>query len=69
LRQIKASEPGACHGEERIIWETASNVQVWLEESAPPDRCDSYEAVTWPACGPVHLVNKTTGKTTGDKEK
>jgi hypothetical protein len=36
---------------------------------APPDRDDSYEAVTCPACGRVHLVNKTTGKTPGNKEK
>jgi hypothetical protein len=48
---------------------TGSNVQVWLEKSAIPDRADSYEAVTCPACGRVHLVNKTTGKTLGDKEK
>jgi len=48
---------------------TGANVQVWLKESAMPDRADSYEAVTCPACGRVHLVNKTTGKTLSDKEK
>jgi RNase P subunit RPR2 len=48
---------------------TGSNVQVRLEESTVPDRADSYEAVTCLACGRVHLVNKTTGKTLSDKEK
>jgi RNase P subunit RPR2 len=48
---------------------TGSNVQVRLEESAVPDRDDSYEAVTCLACGRVHLVNKMTGKTLGNKEK
>jgi len=45
------------------------NVQVWLPETAPADRADSYEVVTCPACGRVHLVNKTTGKMLSDKEK
>jgi hypothetical protein len=45
------------------------NVQVWLPESASTDRTDSYEAVTCPACVRVHLVNKTSGKMLGDKEK
>jgi hypothetical protein len=45
------------------------NVQVWLPETAPMDRTDGYEAVTCPACARIHLVNKTTGKMLGDKER
>lgn len=48
---------------------TGLNVQVWLPESEPTDRTDSYEAVTCPACARIHLVNMTTGKMLGDKEK
>jgi hypothetical protein len=48
---------------------TGSNVQVWLPKAPTPDRDDSYEAVTCPACARVHLVNKMTGKTLGEKEK
>ncbi len=46
--------------------QTGMNVQVWLPDEAPPDRADSYEAVTCPACTRLHLVNKTTGKILGD---
>jgi len=49
--------------------QTGMNVQVWLPDEAPAERGDSYEAVTCPACARVHLVNKTTGKTLGDKDK
>ena len=49
--------------------QTGMNVQVWLPETAPTDRTDSYEVVTCPACGRIHLVNKTTGKMLSDKEK
>ena len=49
--------------------QTGINVQVWLPETAPTERTDSYEAVTCPACGRVHLVNTTTGKMLSDKEK
>ena len=49
--------------------QTGMNVQVWLPETAPPDRTDSYEVVTCPACGRIHLVNKITGKMLSDKEK
>ena len=45
------------------------NVQVWLPDATPPDRTDSYEAVTCPACARLHLVNKTTGKVLGEKER
>ena len=48
---------------------TGLNVQVWLPETAPTDRTDSYEVLTCPACARIHLVNKTTGKILGDKEK
>jgi hypothetical protein len=48
---------------------TGLNVQVWLPEAAPTDRTDSYEVLTCPACARIHLVNKTTGKMLGDKEK
>jgi len=48
---------------------TGLNVQVWLPDDAPTVQTDSYEVVTCPACARVHLVNKTTGRTLGDKEK
>jgi len=48
---------------------TGLNVQVWLPEEGAPAEADSYEAVTCPACSRIHLVNKTTGKMLGDKEK
>jgi hypothetical protein len=46
---------------------TGANVQCWLTEPPPADRTDSYEAVTCPACGRLHLVNKTTGRTLSDR--
>lgn len=49
--------------------QTGLNVQVWLPDEAPVVHADSYEAVTCPACTRMHLVNKTTGKMLGDKEK
>jgi hypothetical protein len=48
---------------------TGLNVQVWLPDNAPTVQADSYEVVTCPACAQVRLVNKTTGRTLGDKEK
>lgn len=48
---------------------TGLNVQIWLPDDAPADKTDSYEFVTCPACGRVHLVNKVTGKMLSDKEK
>jgi hypothetical protein len=45
---------------------TGLNVQVWLSDQAPAVQADSY--VTCPACARVHLVNKTSGRTLGDKE-
>jgi len=48
---------------------TGLNVQVWLPDETPAVHADSYEAVTCPACARIHLVNKTTGKMLGDKEK
>lgn len=49
--------------------QTGANVQVWLADAPDSDRADSYEAVTCPACGGVHLVNKATGKTLSEKEE
>jgi hypothetical protein len=46
---------------------TASNLQVWLPEDALAARPDEYEAVTCPACGRLHLVNKITGKLLSEK--
>jgi hypothetical protein len=48
---------------------TGLNVQVWLPDDAPTAQADSYEVVTCPACARAHLVNKTSGRTLGDKEK
>jgi hypothetical protein len=45
------------------------NVQVWLPEAAPTDRADAYESVACPACTRLHLVNRTTGKILGDRER
>jgi hypothetical protein len=45
------------------------NAQVWLPDEAPTVQADSYEVVTCPACARRHLVNKTTGKMSGDNEK
>jgi len=42
---------------------------VWLPDAEPTDQADSYETVTCPACTRLHLVNKSTGKILGDKEK
>jgi hypothetical protein len=47
--------------------QTGSNVQFWLSEPTTADRADSYEAVGCPACGRLHLINKTTGRTLSDK--
>jgi hypothetical protein len=49
--------------------DTGMNVQVWLPETEPTDRTDSYEVVTCPACGRIHLINQITGKMLSDKEK
>jgi hypothetical protein len=53
--------------------QTGTNVQVWLPEGPQPERADSYEAVTCPACARVHLINRKTGKMLskmlGDKDK
>ena len=45
------------------------NVQVYMPDVAPGDHPDSYESVTCPACGRIHLINKTTGKLLSDNEK
>jgi hypothetical protein len=48
---------------------TGMNVQVYMPDVAPTDHPDSYESVTCPACGRIHLINKTTGKLLSDNEK
>ena len=45
------------------------NVEIWLDKDASTDQADSYESVTCPVCLRLHLVNKTTGRLLGDKEK
>ena len=46
-----------------------TNVQVWLADSMQPEHDDSYEAVTCPACGRVHLINRKTGRMLGNKNQ
>jgi hypothetical protein len=48
---------------------TGSNVQVWVAKAKPGESADTYDAVTCPACGLLHFVNKATGKTLGDRIK
>ena len=48
---------------------TGSNVQVWVAKAQPGESPDSYDAVTCRGCGLLHFVNKTTGKSLGDKNK
>jgi hypothetical protein len=74
LRQVNAAGDGRAifYPMVNLIFrctQTSMNVQVWLPDGAPADRLDSYEAVTCPACSRLHLVNKTTGKMLGDKDK
>jgi hypothetical protein len=49
--------------------QTGTTVQVGLPDRASPERADSYEAVTCPACARVHLINRKTGKMPGDREQ
>lgn len=44
------------------------NVEIGLAKEAT-DQANSYESVSCPACLRLHLINKTTGKLLGDKEK
>jgi hypothetical protein len=74
LSQVKASrrQPLQAQTMAKLIFrcvQTGMNVQVWLPDSEPTDQADSYETVTCPACTRLHLVNKSTGKILGDKEK
>jgi hypothetical protein len=48
---------------------TGMNVQVVMSEVTASDPTDRYEAITCPACARLHLVNKTTGKILGEREK
>jgi hypothetical protein len=74
LRQVKALPrgPRQIRKMANLIFrcvKTGMNVQVWLPDEAPTDHADSYEAVTCPACTRIHLVNTTTGKMLGDRDK
>lgn len=74
LSQVKAPRRQPLQGQTmaKLIFrcvQTGMNVQVWLPDAEPTDQADSYEAVTCPACTRLHLVNKSTGKILGDKEK
>jgi hypothetical protein len=40
-------------------------VQGWIADDSTKRDEDSFEAVTCPACGRVHLVNSKTGKVLG----
>ena len=48
---------------------TGSHVQGILVEEVPSDDVDSYTSVFCLACGEMHLVNFTTGKTVGEERK
>ncbi len=50
--------------------ETGSDVQLRVSDlPSPADRRDSYEAVSCPACGRMHLVNRRTGRTLSDRTR
>jgi hypothetical protein len=44
---------------------TGLRVQGWIADDSTKRDEDSFEAVTCPACGRVHLVNSKTGKVLG----
>ena len=46
-----------------------SDVQGFLVEEAPSDDPNSYTPVCCLACGQMHLVNLTTGKTAGEEDE
>jgi DNA-directed RNA polymerase subunit RPC12/RpoP len=48
--------------------QTGSNVQIGLTVPPFAEHDDAYEAVSCPACGRLHLVNKRTGRTLSDRE-
>ena len=48
---------------------TRSLVDGFLIEEAPSDDPNSYTPVSCLACGQMHLVNFTTGKTVGEVER
>ena len=47
---------------------TRLRVQGWVVDGPTWPGKQSYEAVNCPACGGVHLVNPTTGKTAADRD-
>ena len=48
---------------------TGLRVQGWVADEPRQPEKKSYEAVTCPACGGVHLVNSASGKTIDDERK
>jgi hypothetical protein len=38
------------------------DIQHWLEDVPPSSDQDSFESVERPACGRLHLINKSTGE-------
>jgi hypothetical protein len=47
---------------------TGLNVQHWLDEKVSPlDEKSEYEGVLCAACTRLHFVNRSTGKTLGDR--
>jgi hypothetical protein len=48
---------------------TGLRVQGWVADDSGQPEKQSYEAVTCPACGGVHLVNPASGKTIDDEDR
>jgi predicted RNA-binding Zn-ribbon protein involved in translation (DUF1610 family) len=44
---------------------TGFRVQGWLAEMVPPDEGQTYETIECVACGRMHLINRSTGRTLG----
>jgi hypothetical protein len=48
---------------------TGLRVQGWVADHSGQPGNQSYEAVTCPACGGVHLANPASGKTIDDEDR
>ena len=48
---------------------TGLRVQGWVADRPGQPEKQSYEALTCPACGGVHLVDPTSGKTLSDNNQ
>ena len=46
---------------------TGQNVQAWFDDDTPADDSLTYVSLRCPACGRIHLVNRT-GKMLGDDD-